>query len=215
MAKNLNLLITANATSMHTVVGQLINLVLHPIYDVNYYELLEKVPELKKESKVLYIERSDLDYLELEATEENKEIKNQLLFLDHLEVSEVGDMVDVFKGHDHQVTEKINKYIKTLCKICKDNGYTLRFWTVNPLDWSFFLNNGFYFINGTPQLFEGMDPYPVEVNVLSNTLTLTEDYELEFEKACREIFSESVYTDDLLTLSARVATSIKIISAMV
>ena len=60
-----------------------------------------------------------------------------------------------------------------------------------------------------------MDPYPVEVNALSNTLTLTEDYELEFEKACREIFSESVYTDDLLTLSARVATSIKIISAMV
>lgn len=211
MVEKLDILMMCNNTSMNTVVGQMINMVLYPIGNHSYNDIAAKDKRLK-EVKVLYIERSDLDYLELETNEENKKIKEQLLFLEHHEVDEVANLIHMFKGHDHQISEKINSYVRNLCKICKDNGTELRFWVINPLDWAFFLNNGFYFINGEPQMYEGMNPYPMEVNSFREAMSFTDDIEFEAEEVYNKIFSGDIYNDDLLTLAVKLEELIRLMT---
>ena len=210
--KKLDVLVMCNNTSMHTVTGQVINMVISPVRTLNFLSLAETDERLNEYKKALYIERSDLDYVELTSNEENKKVMDTLLKLDTLEDEVVTGLFTIYKAHDHQISERINSYIKGLCKICKDNGYEIRFWTTNPLDWPFFLNTGFYFINGEPQLYEGMDPYPIELNSYIKSLSYTDEADFEIADFFNKTLTEELMQQNLLLQSAAVSSVVTMAS---
>lgn len=206
--RKLDVLVMCINTSMHTVTGQVINMVISPVRTLAFLALTKTDERLNEYKKALYIERSDLDYVELNSNEENKRVMDTLLRLDVLEDETKSELFTVYKAHDHQISERINSYIKGLCKICKDNGYELRFWTTNPLDWSFFLNTGFYFINGEPQLYEGMDPYPIELNSYIKSLPYTDEADFEIADYFNKTLTEELLQKNLLLQSAAISSVI-------